>query len=66
MDAILQVVRKPRRAGFRQADLTRALKAAERAGKHVEAARVGSDGAIELVFGSSVGVASSPEPNDWD
>lgn len=39
-------------ARFSQADLTRAVRAFERAGKCVKRARIEADGAIELVAGA--------------
>jgi hypothetical protein len=39
-------------ARFRQADLTRALRAAKDAGQAVASCTVGPDGTIEIVFGS--------------
>ena len=54
-----------RRAGFRQADLTRAIKAATRAGLQVVTARISRDGCIELAFGTANGVHCSGA-NPWD
>ena len=51
-----------RRAAFRQADLTRALKAAKNAGVEIASIRVEPDGTIHIVAGG-------PEPaatNDLD
>jgi hypothetical protein len=55
-----------RRASFRQADLSRAIKASAEAGLKVTMARIGSDGCIELVFGEPEAVPSSPGVNTWD
>jgi hypothetical protein len=55
-----------RRPSLRQADLERALKAATRAGHHVDTARIDCNGSIELVFRAQLGVASSAEKNPWD
>ena len=58
----------PRRpATFRQADLTRAIKAALAAGLQIASAAITRDGDIRLSF-AVAGVASSEpnEPNDWD
>jgi hypothetical protein len=54
-----------RRPGL-QAVLERALKAATRAGHHVDMARIDRNGSIELVFRAPQGVRSSAGKNPWD
>ena len=58
------MARKPARV--RQRDLVRALKAALQAGLQVASARIEADGAMQLVFATARGMASSAEPNEWD
>lgn len=52
---------------FRQGDVTKALKAAEKAGLKVQRAEVRTDGSIVLDFNAqpitSPGIA---DPNEWD
>jgi hypothetical protein len=49
---------------FKQADLTRALRAARKAGAEVERVEIGRDGRIVLVLKN--GDEVSPEDNEWD
>ena len=49
-------------SAFRQRDVVRLIKAATAAGLHVTGARVGKDGAIEVVTGESAVQDSNP----WD
>jgi len=51
-------------ATFRETDLTRALRAARKAGADVERVEIGRDGRIVLVLKS--GDEVSPEGNEWD
>jgi hypothetical protein len=53
-----------RRAAFRQADLTRALKAAAQAGMHIARIEITPDGKISIV--TAEGAAAADEPNAWD
>ena len=59
-----RVVRARRPALFRQADVTRAVKAMEKAGKEVGSARIDKDGRIVVVCLSEP--ASEGETNEWD
>jgi hypothetical protein len=53
-----------RRSSFRQSDVTRALRGAEKGGMRVERVEIGPDGKIMMFSGSS---ASSCTPsNPWD
>lgn len=47
---------------FRQSELTRAIKAAEAAGKEIAGAEISTDGRILLVFGTPQDL----EKNEWD
>jgi hypothetical protein len=59
--------RKPRRpALFTVRDLTRALKAAQRAGLPIASVRIEPSGAIVILPGSPVAVAPFPQVNPWD
>jgi hypothetical protein len=51
-------------ATFRITDLSRALKAAAKAGERVTAAEIGPDGKIKLIFGGGADGAASPL-DDW-
>jgi hypothetical protein len=55
--------RRSRAAKFRQTDVARALKAAQKAKAPVRALRINPDGAIEVVFGKP---DDMPHVNDWD
>ena len=59
-----RVVRARRPALFRQADVTRAVKAMEKAGKEIGSARIDKDGRIVVVCLSEP--ASEGETNEWD
>ena len=48
------------KATFKQADLTRALRAVEKAGRDVVRAEIAQDGRIVLVF------KNGEERNEWD
>jgi len=52
------------KATFKQADLTRALRAVEKAGRDVERVEIGRDGRIVLVFKNGEEVLV--ERNEWD
>jgi hypothetical protein len=52
------------KATFKQADLTRALRAVEKAGRDVVRAEIGRDGRIVLVFKNGEEVLV--ERNEWD
>ena len=49
---------------FKETDLTRALRAARKAGAEVERVEIGRDGRIVLVLKN--GDEVSPEDNEWD
>ena len=49
---------------FKETDLTRALRAARKAGADVERVEIGRDGRIVLVLKN--GDEVSPEGNEWD
>jgi hypothetical protein len=51
-------------ATFKETDLTRALRAARKAGADVERVEIGRDGRIVLVLRN--GDEVSPEGNEWD
>ena len=51
-------------ATFKETDLTRALRAARKAGADVERVEIGRDGRIVLVLKN--GDEVSPEGNEWD
>jgi hypothetical protein len=52
---------------FRPAALTRAIKAAEKAGKNVTGAKIDSvTGEFELRFGKSDASTAQGEGNEWD
>jgi hypothetical protein len=51
-------------ATFKETDLTRALRAARKAGADVDRVEIGRDGRIVLVFKN--GDRVSPEGNEWD
>ena len=54
------------RCTFREADLTRALKAAKKAGANVARAEVARDGKIVLVLKKDGEASSGNEINEWD
>jgi hypothetical protein len=54
------------RCTFREVDLTRALRAAKKAGADVARAEVARDGKIVLVLKSDGEVRSISERNEWD
>ena len=51
---------------FKQGDVTRALKAAERAGLKVQRAEVRRDGSILLDFDPTATAPQDPNVNEWD
>jgi hypothetical protein len=51
---------------FRQGDVTRALKAAEKAGLKVQRAEVRQDGSILLDFDPPATAPQDPNNNEWD
>jgi hypothetical protein len=51
---------------FRQGDVTRALKAAEKAGLKVQRAEVRQDGSILLDFDRPPAAPYDPNVNEWD
>ncbi len=51
---------------FKQNDVTRALKAAEKAGLKVQRAEVRQDGSILLDFDRPAAVPGDPNVNEWD
>ena len=51
---------------FRQSDVTKALKAAEKAGFKVQRAEVRRDGSILLDFDQRPGAALHSSVNEWD
>ena len=58
-------MRKP--ATFKQADLTRALKGAKKAGVEVARIKITKDGSIEIDAGKPVEIVAASEPqNEWD
>jgi hypothetical protein len=54
------------RCTFKEVDLTRALKAAKKAGAHVARAEVARDGKIVLVLKRDEEAPSISERNEWD
>jgi hypothetical protein len=51
---------------FRQGDVTKALKAAEKAGLKVQRAEVRKDGSILLDFDPPATAPQDPNVNEWD
>ena len=51
---------------FKQGDVTKALKAAERAGLKVQRAEVRQDGSILLDFHRPPSAPGDPNVNEWD
>jgi hypothetical protein len=65
--AVGNSARGPTRAGkFRQAEVARALKGAQKANVPVACVKIEPDGSILLVLGQPPTVPSSPSPNPWD
>jgi hypothetical protein len=54
------------RCTFREVDLTRALRAARKAGAHVARAEITRDGKIVLVLNKDSEARSRSERNEWD
>ena len=54
------------RCTFREVDLTRALRAARKAGAHVGRAEITRDGKIVLVLNKDGQAPSRSESNEWD
>jgi hypothetical protein len=54
------------RCTFREVDLTRALRAAKKAGAHVARAEIARDGKIVLVLKKDGEPSSRNERNEWD
>jgi hypothetical protein len=55
-----------RRCTFREVDLTRALRAAKKAGENVARAEIARDGKIVLVLNMDDQTPSGSERNEWD
>ena len=51
---------------FKEVDLTRALRAAQKAGLDVERAELAKDGKIVLVFEPKGEIMPTDERNEWD
>ena len=51
---------------FKEADVTRALRAARKAGQEVARAEIEKDGKIVLVFSPASGKSAGAERNEWD
>jgi hypothetical protein len=51
---------------FKQGDVTKALRAAEKAGFKVQSAEIRRDGSILLDFVRTVAALGDPDDNDWD
>ena len=51
---------------FKEVDVIRAIKAAEKSGKEVVRAEIGKDGKIVLVFNRGGERPASTESNEWD
>ena len=54
------------RCTFKEVDLTRALRAAKKAGAHVARTEVARDGKIVLVLKKDGEASSRNERNEWD
>ena len=54
------------RCTFKEVDLTRALRAAKKAGAHVARAELARDGTIVLVLNKDGEARSVSERNEWD
>ena len=54
------------RCTFREVDLTRALRAAKKAGENVARAEIARDGKIVLVLNIDGHTPSKSEGNEWD
>jgi hypothetical protein len=54
------------RCTFKEVDLTRALRAAKKAGAHVARAEIARDGKIVLVLNKDDQAPSRSESNEWD
>jgi hypothetical protein len=54
------------RCTFREVDLTRALRAAKKAGAHVARAEIARDGKIVLVLNKDGEVPCGSGRNEWD
>jgi hypothetical protein len=54
------------RCTFREVDLTRALRAARKAGAHVARAEIARDGKIVLVLNNDGQAPSRSESSEWD
>jgi hypothetical protein len=54
------------RCTFREVDLTRALRAARKAGAHVARAEIARDGKIVLVLNKDGEAPRGSERNEWD
>jgi hypothetical protein len=54
------------RCTFKESDLTRALRAAKKAGAHVARAELARDGKIVLVLKKDGEAPSTSERNEWD
>lgn len=53
---------KPKRSNFKQSDVTRVLKGAEKAGLKPESAQIEQDGSIRVFFAGSTQKSRNP----WD
>jgi hypothetical protein len=54
-----------RPASFRQADVTRAIKAARKAGIEIARVEVDNGGKITIIVGKPSETSNETEPNDW-
>lgn len=51
---------------FRERDVTRAVKAAKKAGVEVARVRIAPDGTIVIDVGKPIPLAPDDQPNEWD
>ena len=55
-----------RTAKFKQADVTRAIKGAQKAKVQIACVKIGPDGTIALIPGQPSDMSQSPSHNPWD